>query len=386
MKFRYENFGGIIASNAPPFLAFVNREYARNQGYEESPLWQGNDDIDILTAPTEVHLAITSTCTGDCPHCYMDSGARDPDELDTIGLKKALTALANMGVFHVALGGGEALLRDDLFEVAAHARKIGLVPNLTVSGLNLSEKNVHKMKVFGQVNVSVDGVGDAHAVFRGPHKFLQADSALDLLIKAGVPTGINCVVGRSNYGGLKDLFAYAQKKGVNELEFLRVKPSGRGLDLYYKERLDFKQSIKLLPLLSNYSRKFKVPAKIDCSFVPMLLWHRPSKKLLLANATYGCEAGNVLIGAKSSGRVSGCSFLPALDLTIDQLADQWEEYPAFQELRHWPEQAAEPCRSCGYLKICKGGCHAVAEKITGSLWDPDPDCPRVILYRQFNRA
>jgi MoaA/NifB/PqqE/SkfB family radical SAM enzyme len=32
-------------------------------------------------------------------------------------LKRALDILANMKVFHVALGGGEALERDDCFEI-----------------------------------------------------------------------------------------------------------------------------------------------------------------------------------------------------------------------------------------------------------------------------
>jgi hypothetical protein len=29
MKYRYENFGGIVASENPPFLAFVDRTYMR---------------------------------------------------------------------------------------------------------------------------------------------------------------------------------------------------------------------------------------------------------------------------------------------------------------------------------------------------------------------
>ena len=69
MKFRYEKFGGIIASDEPPFLAFVNRAYAREQGFQDSSIWQGDETIDLLTAPTEVHMAITSSCQGDCPHC-----------------------------------------------------------------------------------------------------------------------------------------------------------------------------------------------------------------------------------------------------------------------------------------------------------------------------
>jgi hypothetical protein len=32
MQYRYENFGGIISSQAPPFLAYVDRNYMRQLG------------------------------------------------------------------------------------------------------------------------------------------------------------------------------------------------------------------------------------------------------------------------------------------------------------------------------------------------------------------
>jgi radical SAM protein with 4Fe4S-binding SPASM domain len=121
-------------------------------------------------------------------------------------------------------------------------------------------------------------------------------------------------------------------------------------------------------------------AKIDCSFIPMLCYHRPPVDFLDKTATYGCEAGNVLIGAKSNGKINGCSFLPAIELSIFDFHAQWYTNPYFKELRSWPTRAAEPCRSCSYLKICKGGCHAVALHESGSMDAPDPDCPTVVNY------
>jgi len=57
-----------------------------------------------------------------CPHCYMGAGEKDAEQLDTDGIKRALDILAEMNVFHIALGGGEALERPDLFEIAEYAR------------------------------------------------------------------------------------------------------------------------------------------------------------------------------------------------------------------------------------------------------------------------
>jgi radical SAM protein with 4Fe4S-binding SPASM domain len=387
IKYRYENFGGIISNESPPFLAFVDREYMRELGLGPSPLWEGADEtVGLLSAPTEVHFAVTNRCSAGCAHCYMDGGERDRGELDTVSFKSALDILAGMGVFHIALGGGEALERDDLFEIAAYAREVGLVPNLTVSGLRITPEVAGKLKIFGQVNISMDGVGGLYGVYRGKNMFEEADRAFDFLNQAGVPTGINCVVGRENFDGLEALFRYSKKKKLNEIEFLRLKPSGRGQSLYMESRTTFEQNITLAPKLAKWSRKYKITAKIDCSFVPMYCYHRPPVEVLEGMATYGCEAGNVLLGIRSDGSVSGCSFLAGTGQTVFHLpAGYSDREGCFKQMRSWVDRAVEPCLSCEYLKICKGGCHGVSQYVTGNYDAPDPDCPRVVEYHQTGK-
>jgi radical SAM protein with 4Fe4S-binding SPASM domain len=385
MKYRFENFGGIIAGENPPFLAFVDRNYMRELGLPDAAAWDiADESVGRLSAPTEVHFAITNKCSVGCPHCYMGAGKQDDGELDTASLKRALDILAEMNVFHIALGGGEALERSDLFEIAKYARTKGLVPNLTVSGAKITADVAKKMKVFGQVNVSLDGVKDNYGVFRNINMFDMADAALGFLIEAGVPTGINCVIGRNNFDGISGLFEYAAGKKLNEIEFLRLKPSGRGMEKYANERTTYEQNISLTPMLAELSAKYGITAKIDCSFVPMLCYHNPPVDLLEAMATYGCEAGNVLLGIRSNGQVSGCSFLKSSGLSVFDLHSGPNQEGHFEKITSWVQKAPQPCRSCSYRDICKGGCHAVAEFVTGDFNNPDPDCPRVIEYKKEN--
>jgi radical SAM protein with 4Fe4S-binding SPASM domain len=289
-----------------------------------------------------------------------------------------------MGVFHVALGGGEALAREDLFEIAAHARAVGLVPNLTVSGALMTPEVAARMEVFGQVNVSIDGVGEPYGVYRDGTGFAAADAALGMLVAAGVPAGINCVVGRTNFGAIRELFEYASRAGANEIEFLRLKPAGRGGGPYRRDRTDHHQNLELFPMLQRLSDEHGVTAKVDCSFLPMVCEHRPPADYLEATGTYGCVAGNVLLGARSDGSLAGCSFLPPLETDVFSLAAAWDEHPELERLRSWPQRAPEPCRSCEYLEICRGGCRAVAA-FAGDPDGLDPDCPRVVRYRQERR-
>jgi radical SAM protein with 4Fe4S-binding SPASM domain len=385
MKYRFENFGGIIAGENPPFLAFVDRNYMRELGLGESAAWNSADEsVGRLSAPTEVHFAVTNKCSVGCPHCYMGAGKEDDGELDTASFKRAIDVLADMRVFHIAMGGGEALERQDLFEIAEYARAKGLVPNLTVSGAKITADVARQMKVFGQVNVSLDGVGELYGVFRSKDMFDTADHALDILIKAEVPTGINCVIGRDNFAGIAALFEYAAGKKLNEIEFLRLKPSGRGMEKYAPQRTTYQQNISLTPLLAELSAKYGITAKIDCSFVPMFCYHNPPVEVLEAMATYGCEAGNVLLGIRSNGAVSGCSFLKSSGLSVFDLRSGLNREGHFAKIASWVQNAPPPCKSCEYLDICKGGCHAVSEYVTGDFCRPDPDCPKVAEYERGN--
>ncbi len=383
MDHRFENFGGIVASDKPPFLAFVDRDYMRSLGLDSPKHWHSADEsIGVLSAPTEVHFAATNKCNASCSHCYMASGSRLEQELTTDQFKEAIDVLAELKVFHIALGGGEALLREDFFEIAEYAREKGLVPNLTISGINVNPVNSEKMKILGQVNISIDGVGNDYAIYRGVDHFETVDKAFDLLAQQNIPVGINCVIGSANFTLLESIFAYAAKKNVNEIEFLRFKPAGRGTEAFDKYKLTGEQNIELIPLLKSLSERYRLTSKVDCSFIPMICWHQPPIDELYGMAAYGCEAGNILLGITSDGRVSGCSFLPETNLGVFELRDPSVRRTEFATFFDWTKNAPMPCSNCRYLEICKGGCHAVAKFVTGSFADPDPDCPAVAEYNQ----
>jgi len=288
--------------------------------------------------------------------------------------RRAIDMLAGLGVFHMALGGGEALERSDFFELASYVRDSGIVPNLTTNGLLMTRETAQRCRMFGQVNVSIDGdhlVGEAG---RGPDGLGGGVRAVDLLLEAGVRVGLNFVVTRQNFEQLPDVFGFAGERGLADVEFLRLKPSGRGKLDYFERRLTPAQNREFYPIIRRLSGECDVPAKIDCSFVPMFCWHAPDKALMEQFSVYGCEAGNVLLGVRSDGRVAGCSFLSGEESIFD-LQRLWNGSELFSRLRAWPDRAPEPCRSCDYLDICKGGCRAVAEVVAGDRYAPDPECP-----------
>ena len=145
---------------------------------------------------------------------------------------------------------------------------------------------------------------------------------MDLLLEAGVNVGLNCVVTRQNFDRLTGVLAYAGERGLTDVEFLRLKPSGRGKLDYFERRLTPEQNGEFYPRIKRLSLEYGVPVKIDCSFVPMFCWHRPDKVMMEQFSVYGCEAGNVLLGVRSDGRFAGCSFLSGEE-SIFELPRLW---------------------------------------------------------------
>ena len=292
--------------------------------------------------------------------------------------RKAIDLLAEMGVFHIAMGGGEALEQvTDFFELAAYVRSCGIVPNLTTNGLLLTKETAAKCAIFGQVNVSVDWTPPRlEEACEEPHGAAWRVRGVDLLLETGINVGLNCVVTRQNFDRLAGVVVYARDRGLTDVGLLRLKPSGRGKVGYFERRLTPEQNREFYPMIKRISLEYAIPVKIDCSFVPMFCWHRPDKEMMEQFSVYGCEAGNVLVGVRSDGRFAGCSFLSGEE-NIWDLPRLWSGSEHLSALRSWTGRACEPCRSCDYLDICKGGCRAVSAFVAGEADAPDPECPFV---------
>lgn len=379
MKARAEWFGGILSLERPRALVSVNRAMMRLLGVGDSPRWRGGDP-GHLSAPTEVHLVISRRCSAGCKSCYVDATPQGP-ALSVQQAKAALERLAAHGVFHVALGGGEAMDLDYLFEVADHACSLGILPNLTTAGLNMTPALAERCKIFGQINVSIDGVGERYRQARGFDGFAHAERALKLLRAVKKEVGINCVVSRSSYPHLGEVVALAKRLKLNEVELLRFKPAGRGMGTFAEEDLTPEQARGIFPRARWLTLRHRLRIKLDCSFAPMVFWHRPPLWVARFFGVVGCEGGNLLASVMPDGALTGCSFGGPNEGSIfdpEQTRRAFEK--GFGAFRDYPSRAPEPCRSCEYLMLCKGGCRVVAQA-RGDWWQPDPGCPRVVAHR-----
>jgi radical SAM protein with 4Fe4S-binding SPASM domain len=404
---RLERFGAIVQLTVPRALVFVDRAFARrvlaiddvgknkheNDSASARPaIWAGAETAlgdAPLSAPLEAHLQLTNRCDAGCQGCYTGASPDGaPNEWGLAAWARAIDELADAGVFHVALGGGESAVLPWLGELVDHARRRGIVANLTTSGLAGLDRLLAIADRFGQINVSLDGLGPTYARVRGFDGFARADAAIRALRAVKREVGINVVVTRHNFDELDALFAYAADRRLSEIELLRFKPSGRGARAYAELRCSDAQHRAFLPVILAAAKRHAVRVKVDCSYTPMLAHHRPDRALLAELAVYGCTGGDFLVGAKPGGQLTACSFAappppaPGADRPrVTELRGYWDAPGAFGAFRTWRE-AREPCASCAYHALCRGGCKVVSAHSTGDPSAPDPECPRVVDHAE----
>ncbi|MEW6347868.1 MAG: radical SAM protein [Thermodesulfobacteriota bacterium] len=372
MRVRYESFGGIVAVDDPPATVWVDHAYMRELGYRASPLWK--TDRTHLSAPVTVHFAITGRCRLGCGICSMSSTPGMDAELSTAQAKQVLDTLSRMSVFTVAFGGGEPLYRPDVFELAAYAKTLGIVPTMTTNGMEMDRDKARLCRVFDHVHVSLDGVGETYSAVRGVDGFDGAASAIRMLMLEGVSVGINTVVCRANFDGLEELARFLTGLGVRDVIFLRLKPVGRAASQYHAMKLSRSQRLSLYERISELTLRYGLHAHVDCSMMPFIYYHGPEDKWLRLFGGDGCVAANEILEIDPTGTMRACSFAPESAGNTLDLPQVWDNAPEFHAFRESTATSVEPCSSCRYVGLCRGGCRAVAACLTGDPHAPDPEC------------
>lgn len=372
--FRPERFGGLLVWPLPAAVLFLDPQGARAAVEGGARIVGDRESPDqALSAPVEVHVAVTGRCPAACDGCYLDAGpdGSPPDP----ALDDDLRRLAAAGVLEIALGGGEVLLRDDLVALGERIRALGMVPNLTTSGFGLTPAHARRMAgVFGQVNVSLDGLGADYAAVRGWDGAALGLRAVRTLVEAGVRVGVNTVIARPNLGALEGMGAELARLGVAEWQWLRFKPAGRGRDAWERLAPEVGDLVGLWPRALTIERDTGLVLRWDCAMVPFLAAHGVPVEHLRTLAVEGCPGGRSLLARGLDGRWAPCSFADG-DAADPDAA--WASSPRALRWRGRVAAPPEPCASCAWREVCGGGCRVVAAHLAGDELAADPQCPRV---------
>lgn len=186
-------------------------------------------------APMFVSWSCTTRCNLRCAHCYVD--VKGPEarggEVDTERAKAFIDDLAASDVYLLSFGGAEPMLREDFFDLAAHARSRGLTIVSCTNGILIrDDETVVRLKDVGfrSFQISLDGsVADVHEALRGRGSFQPAVEAIARCTRGGLPVTVAIAVHEQNLHDLEDIVALAQRLGAASVKVQPVLQPGHRL-------------------------------------------------------------------------------------------------------------------------------------------------------------
>ena len=323
-----------------------------------------------LDSPICLTWELTYACNLECVHCLSSSGQRDPNELSTAEAKAVIDELHDMQVFYINVGGGEPLVRRDFFELLEYAISRNVGVKFSTNGYLLDEDKSARLASMDNVDIqlSLDGVdAGTNDPIRGEGSYAAVRKAMVNLNNAGF-TGykISVVVTNRNVGQLDAFEQLANDNGA-ELRLTRLRPSGRGADVYNELRLTQAQQVDLYNWLITRPHILTGDSFFHLSALGETL---PGLNL--------CGAGRVVCLIDPVGDIYACPFVIHDNFLAGNVRDEggfdhvWKQSDLFTDLRQ-PENPGA-CASCNSYDACGGGCMA-AKFFTGiPLAGPDPEC------------
>jgi heme d1 biosynthesis radical SAM protein NirJ len=347
------------------------------------------------TRPPVVIWNLLRRCNLTCKHCYATS-ADSPfrDELDSAEALRVIDDLHDAGVRVLILSGGEPLLREDLFQLAAHARDLGLFVALSSNGTLIDEGNIERIAAarFDYVGISLDGLEAVHDHWRQQAgSFAASLRAVDLCRERDIRVGLRTTLTRHNYPQLPALLALMREHDVHKFYLSHLNYSGRGkrsrkADAHHQMTRDAMQQLfaQAWEDVQQGRESDFVSGNNDADAILLLQWvatHLPQHRERLERmlrAWGGNASGGGIANIDNVGDVHPDTYWwqhRVGNVRRQSFRELWLEQPdpLLQRLRQHPRTVGGRCAQCRWLAICNGNTRTRAWA-EGDLWGADPGC------------
>lgn len=323
------------------------------------------DELEERLVLQSAYLHVTNTCNLSCVGCYSADANRnracDPSLSD---LEHALDMLAELGVKHLVISGGEPFVRQDLADIARHAKTCGMgeVVVLTNGTLCTKENLAQLAGLADIVSISFDGASpDGPAYIREHQLFDRLIHAVAMVKEAGIHAHILPTLHAKNMQDVPQYFEVAKQLGAT-VGFSLL--SGSSADLGDLMPCDA-CLCELADQMFSLRQKAAV-VSIDDEF--------DLRRALRVHRV--CGAGKTSVSVAADGSLYPCHMLHKPDLLlgnvfVDEVATLAEHIKQFS-LPAVDEIAG--CSSCEHRYLCGGGCRARSYDERGELGTRDPYC------------
>lgn len=355
----------------------------------------------VPPSPSTVDLEITGRCNLSCRYCFYADSMQTKRDIGTDAWREIISELGDMAVQRVILSGGEAFMRDDLFDiidsVIENRMRYSILSNGTmITPEVISRFNEGKRRMrLDSIQVSIDGSrAEIHDLSRPPKSFDRAIRGLRLLVDEGFPVTVRVTLNRHN---IDDLDAIARLLlediglsgfSTNEAEMMgSARCAGENILLSHSQRQAAMK--KLRELNEQYGNRISATAgPLACAeMVDRITRLREEGKNGEEGKGYLVSCGGVFsqMAILHDGTMVPCNMLPSLVMGVARLhpiREAWLHSPSINAIRYRreiPLSAIGTCSDCAYVGFCAGGCPAGVMAKKGVLLGIDPlNCYRYL--------
>ncbi|MBN2133844.1 MAG: radical SAM protein [Sedimentisphaerales bacterium] len=338
----------------------------------------------------------TARCNLRCLHCYSSSDAScGQNELTTEQAKRFLAQLPEANVPVALFSGGEPLLREDLMELLAEAKGLGLRTVISTNGTRIDRDTAGRLaeRELSYIGISLDGQEPFHDEFRQTQgSFRAALKGIENCHRAGLRTGLRFTITKSNAGQVPAVFDIAVDAGIRRICFYHLISSGRARDLD-EQAPTLEQTRGTVNTIIDRTRELA-----DKDLVEEVLTvgnHADGPFLLVRMQAEGhraFESVRQLLRANGGNRIGEKIACVSWDGTV--YADQfWRNYPlgnvmqipfgqiwantadpVLGKLRRKDTFADPRCLTCRWFDLCKGNYRFLGCDPGDEQWRNEPPC------------
>ncbi len=293
---------------------------------------------------------MTFRCNLSCRACGVEFQHDETKrELTTGEWKRALDSMARLRTSIISISGGEALLRPDIFEIIAHARRRGIAVHLCSNATRIGARTARRLAEAGThtVSVSLDGSRPAvHDAIRGKGSFEATLAGIRALRQhaPGVRIGINTLVTTVNAADMLPLLALAESLGAHQVKFAPVhtnllhrdKPVDAYGDLMFRTEDEIRGLEIEVARLIRASRRSRVQVNPAAYLEGIADLYRTPRR-------FRCFAGHAVCAIGPTGEVTPCCDMSGgPSIRTRPLEEIWLG-DAFHVLRQEVRHCRAPC-------------------------------------------
>ncbi len=337
------------APEADEFVSFCQEEGILEETAGEDALIPhlpapGNREPRLTQSPIPslryLLLHITDRCNLRCGHCFI--GEPGSTDLPLEKIMAVVDQFEEMQGLRLLVSGGEPLLHRQFRQLDDYLAARDLRTVLMSNGTLIDKKTAGVIKA-QEVQISLDGMREAHDFIRGDGNFERSTQAIRRLIDAGKQVSVATMVHRGNLQDFEELAALLSELGVREWAVDQPSPAGRLLP--EADRLRGSEG-------GNAPAGSDSPQGTNIIVYPAIAG--PYLNYSFGGAIHepipGYACGAHLMAVMADGRAARCGFFAGnpVGTIAEGLSSCWQKVRKMT----MPELDCD----CDFIEDCRGGC------------------------------